>query len=220
MDMRILNLFQNKQLEEFCQGALSGYNPEPFEYEHFQHADLVLTDTGIRAGRIPGFVPVLLMISDEKPYPDAFYSRVVDEDLPEDDLREEIEHSLRQAAIGRNSGLNEKKILDSDKLRELVELGGENVVKDGIRNFIKATTLQLNECRSLLERNAYDDIRFALHRLKGNASTLGGEQLSRLFADMEESLLSENYSNFDEKLKLAYTLLAAFGYLSNGWNSE
>ena len=218
--MRILNLFQNKQLEEFCQGALSDYNVEAFENEHFQDSDLVLTDSGIRSGKIPGFVPVLLVISDEKPHPDAYYTRVVDEDLPEDHLREEVEHSSGQASIGRDMGLAEVQILNSEKLNELVQLGGDRVVREGLRNFIKSTTLQLNECRSMLERNSYDDIRFVMHRLKGNAATLGGEQLNRLFSEMEESLLSENYSNFDEKLKLAYTLLAAFSYLSNGWYSE
>jgi len=220
MDINILHLFRDEALQGICQDVLANEDLAPFDAGRFPNADLVLTDSGLTSGSIPGFVPVLLMAADDEPYPESFYTRVIDKDLSENDLQDEINHSAKEAAVAREVGLHEAVILQTDRLNELVEMGGERIVRDGLRNFMKNTTLELNECRWMLERESYDEIRFAIHRLKGNAATIGGDQLARLFEDMEVSLKSENYSNFDEKLKLAYTLLASFSYLSNGWYSE
>ncbi|MEJ2005409.1 MAG: hypothetical protein P8X57_10680, partial [Cyclobacteriaceae bacterium] len=116
MPINILHLFQNKELENFCLEVLNDNDLNEFTPGQFPHAQLVLTDTGITVGRIPGFVPVLLLIDEDKPYPDSFYTRIIDEDLTGDDLHDEIEHSAYQADVGKSINLHEAEPLNTGKL--------------------------------------------------------------------------------------------------------
>ena len=221
LDKTILCHFKDDSLAEFCMEALTGHRVTEFSPNLFPEADVVLTDSGIKEnGIIPGYVPVVLFISDEDPFPESYYTRECDSLVTRDQFISEVQYVSGIAALGREAGLQDKRILNTDILEELSRLGTLDMVVNGLRRFMKNTTLQLNECRSMAEREEFEDIRLSLHTVKGNAATLGGEQLAAACNWMEELLMSENYSNFDDKLKLAYTLLASFSFMSNGWYQE
>ncbi len=217
-DKRILHYFNDDELLAFCKESLEDAAMEPFSQEEFKNADIVLSDAGIpRDLQLPGFVPVVLFIDDETPFPDTYYSRELDPALTPKQLTDELEVIIPIAGYARSMGLPDLKILNTEILESLSDMGSADMVVNGLKRFIKNTTLQLNECRSLGMRDEYDQIRFIMHALKGNAATLGGEQLARLSGVLEDELMSENCANFRSKLDLAYTLLASFSYMSNGW---
>ncbi|MCA6073712.1 Hpt domain-containing protein [Fulvivirga sedimenti] len=217
-DKKLLYHFENDELRTFCEEALGASNLEAYDPGSLKTADVVLSDLGLhKEVTLPGYVPVVLFIDDETPFPPTYYTREIDPAITVDQLNEEIESVISMAGIGRSIGLSDLHILNMDILESLSNLGSTEMVVNGLNRFIKNTTLQLNECRSLHMRGEYEQIRFIMHAMKGNAATLGGEQITRLCGFMEEELKSENYSNFEDKLNLAYTLLASFSFMSNGW---
>ena len=216
----ILHHFANQETARFCLEALQDFRTEPFSKDGFRNADLVITDQGISGMDFPGYVPVILLISDEDDYPDGYFTREADVLLTAGQLRDEVAYVQWQAGIGKELRLADYAILRADMLEDLVRLGGRDLIIKGLRDLIKNCTLQLNECMSLSGRQEYEDIRFILHALKGNSATLGAEQFSAAIAAFETDIQSEIYTKFEEKLKLLYTLLTSFNLVSNRWQQQ
>lgn len=217
----LVRLTKNPGIRDKLQEVLSGATLNTYDPLLVSDAMALVTDTGIENGEeIPGFIPVVVIHDEEDERILSFYTHELSPDERPDTFRNEFRRYSEIADISRSLLLKSYPILNYEKLDELVSIGGYTVVRSGIDQFIRNTTLQLNECSAVIPKKDYDFVRYTLHAIKNNANNIGADQLAVFCGAMEDALLSENYPNFEAMLDLAYMLLSSFEYVSRSWTDQ
>jgi signal transduction histidine kinase/CheY-like chemotaxis protein/HPt (histidine-containing phosphotransfer) domain-containing protein len=103
----------------------------------------------------------------------------------------------------------EVSIINQDIVDQLKKYGGEEMVMNVFTDFENETTEQIASCILSLNDGNYENILINLHTLKGNAGTLGIEQVSNLTIDIEAKLkeqkkLYDNLANELNELKIKF----------------
>lgn len=96
----------------------------------------------------------------------------------------------------------EVSIINQDIVDQLKKYGGEEMVMNVFTDFENETTEQIDSCILSLNDGNYENILINLHTLKGNAGTLGIEQVSNLTIDIEAKLKEQKkiYDNLADEL--------------------
>ncbi|MEQ8338746.1 MAG: PAS domain S-box protein [Cyclobacteriaceae bacterium] len=96
---------------------------------------------------------------------------------------------------------NEQLVINQNTLHQLHKYGGKELIESVLIDFDKEATEQIKNAKSYYQKKAYEEMRRELHTLKGNAGTLGIEQLSGLAATVEKSLKENKFEDILPNLK-------------------
>ncbi|XOV90883.1 MAG: PAS domain S-box protein [Bacteroidota bacterium] len=96
---------------------------------------------------------------------------------------------------------SEHLVINQNTLHQLHKYGGKELIESVLKDFDKEATQQIKNAKSLFKKKNYEDMKRELHTLKGNAGTLGIEQLSGLAATIEKSLKENKFDNILPNLK-------------------
>ncbi len=96
---------------------------------------------------------------------------------------------------------SEQLVINQNTLHQLHKYGGKDLIESVLIDFDKEATQQIKNAKSFYKKKAYEEMRRELHTLKGNAGTLGIEQLSALAATVEKSLKENKFENILPNLK-------------------
>jgi CheY-like chemotaxis protein/HPt (histidine-containing phosphotransfer) domain-containing protein len=93
-------------------------------------------------------------------------------------------------------------IINQDIVDQLKKYGGEEMVMNVFTDFENESTEQIESCILSLNDGNYENILINLHTLKGNAGTLGIEQVSDLTVKIEAKLKEQKkiYQSLAEEL--------------------
>jgi hypothetical protein len=93
-------------------------------------------------------------------------------------------------------------IINQDIVDQLKKYGGEEMVLNVFNDFENESEEQIKSCILSLNDGNYENILINLHTLKGNAGTLGIEQVSNLTVDIEAKLKEKKkiYDGLEEEL--------------------
>jgi HPt (histidine-containing phosphotransfer) domain-containing protein len=217
----LVKLSKHPEIRDTLQAALSDAVLNNYDPLLVNDATALVTDTGIENGEeIPGFIPVVVIHDEDDERILNFYTHELSPDERPDTFQTEFRRFSEIADISHSLLLKTYPILNYEKLDELVAIGGYGVVRSGMDQFVRNTTLQLNECAAVIPKQDYDFVRYTLHAMNNNANNIGAEQLAVFCRAMEDALVSENYPNFEAMLDLAYMLLASFEYVSRSWTDQ
>ena len=96
---------------------------------------------------------------------------------------------------------SEQLVINQNTLHQLHKYGGKELIESVLIDFDKEATEQINNAKLFYKKKAYEEMRRELHTLKGNAGTLGIEQLSGLAATVEKSLKENKFEDILPNLK-------------------
>ncbi|MEM7106840.1 MAG: ATP-binding protein [Bacteroidota bacterium] len=105
---------------------------------------------------------------------------------------------------------HDKKVLNEKVLNKLISYGGVEMVDRALKEFEQELEDQLNLLKKLLDVNKYQKASEILHTVKGNAGTLGIEQIASWAEYMEDLTKTKKYTTFDgdlNKLRLLFNAL-------------
>ena len=109
-----------------------------------------------------------------------------------------------------------QEIINMEVYNQLIKLGGQDMVKSVIGDFINESEEQLRICAESLKNGNYDEIKKQLHTLKGSSGTLGIERIASIAADIEAKLKNQLYENIEEELNFLNFEIAEFITFYNG----
>ncbi|NJL13035.1 MAG: response regulator [Microscillaceae bacterium] len=101
-------------------------------------------------------------------------------------------------------------MLDLGILRQLSKYGGVELVQESLREFCEDSEVLLQEAQGAFCLHQPEIIRQKIHTLKGNAGTLGVNQVARLATAMEKRLKEGNYPALADDLNLLAQHFADF----------
>ena len=93
------------------------------------------------------------------------------------------------------------KIINEDVLQQLRKFGGEEMVISALSDFEKETEEELRSCERSAQAKNYTEILRKLHTIKGNAGTLGVDQLAHEAKTLESKLKEKDHSTLGEDLE-------------------
>ncbi len=96
---------------------------------------------------------------------------------------------------------NEEKIINEEVINQLKKYGGTEMVSSVFKDFELETNEQIEECLNDLDDENYHNIKLNLHTLKGNAGTLGIEQIAKLSIKIESDLKNNMYDELRKDLE-------------------
>ena len=217
----LVRLTKNPAIRETLKEALQDVTINSYDPLLFNDATAVVTDAGIESGdEVPGHVPVVIIHDEDEERIQSFFTHELSPDERPGTFRDEFQRYAEISHLAQGLLLKSHPIINYDKLDELVAIGGYAVVRNGLDQFNRNTTLQLNECSAMIQKKEYDFVRYTLHAIQNNAGNIGAEKLAVFSKAMEDALVSENYPNFEAMLDLAYMLLASFEYVSRSWTEQ
>jgi HPt (histidine-containing phosphotransfer) domain-containing protein len=93
-------------------------------------------------------------------------------------------------------------IINQEVVDQLKKYGGEEMVMNVFTDFENESSEQIESCILSLNDGNYENILINLHTLKGNAGTLGIEQVSNLTIEIEAKLKKEKkiYDTLEDEL--------------------
>jgi hypothetical protein len=98
----------------------------------------------------------------------------------------------------------EESIINQEVVDQLKKYGGDEMVMNVFEDFEKEGAEQIESCILSLNDGNYENILINLHTLKGNAGTLGIEQMSKLTINIEAKLKGEEeiYDGLEDELNV------------------
>ena len=101
-------------------------------------------------------------------------------------------------------------IINMEVVNQLISLGGEEMVQEVFKDFIKETTEQIESAFSATSTGDHSELQTALHTLKGNAGTLGVEKLSKQAEFIEKNIKSGNFDSLEQDLSFLRLMFEEF----------
>lgn len=96
--------------------------------------------------------------------------------------------------------------INKNTLDLLRKYAGNEAVADALKEFDNECIMQLASCSECWIRGDINEILRVLHTLKGNAGTLGVEELASYSEKMEDDLKKKKFSNFKQDLTILKSL--------------
>lgn len=176
--------------------------------------DGVTATKKIRELRIKHLAPIIAMtaysMEDDK---DRFINAGMDDYLPKPIKSESIFKIIRKWVLKEDEEKPKENVKPTDKnviinmeiVDQLKIHLDDEMIADVYAEFEDETATLIDQCKS----KDWEVVRSNLHTLKGNASTLGIEQVAFIAKTMESEIKKKNTSNFDSDL---FNLKAAFNH--------
>jgi histidine phosphotransfer protein HptB len=105
----------------------------------------------------------------------------------------------------------------SDRLRELKDELGPEILAELITDFVLDTTKRLDVIRETISRDDPPALKAAAHALKGSCGNLGADQMQKICERLEQMGLSGDISNAS---KLLSQLESEFGQIQTIFETE
>lgn len=103
--------------------------------------------------------------------------------------------------------LDEQKIINFEVIEQLKKFGGNEMVIHAMNDFQSETSTFLENCKKAIENQDWNEVKSILHTIKGNAGTLGIEQVSEHAAEMESNAKNKKFDALTidfKKLELSF----------------
>jgi hypothetical protein len=101
-------------------------------------------------------------------------------------------------------------ILNNQTVEQLRKFGGDEMVLESYQEFLEEAALQLGDCQQAWSDRDFGSLRSVLHTLKGNAGTLGAEQLAEAARLAEVSAKTHDAEALPGQLAGMQAAFAAF----------
>ena len=140
---------------------------------------------------------------------ERFLSQGLDDYIPKPIRANDLLNKVRQWILdeqvfnenGDNGNDSQGEIINLETVKQLTNLGGEEMVHQVFNDFIEESEEQITSCQKARRKDDYTEIQKNLHTLKGNAGTLGVEKLSKQAEYVEKNIKNENYETLEHDLK-------------------
>ncbi len=172
--------------------------------------DGVETTREIRKLNIPDLPPIIAMtaysMEEDKEHfisegMDDYISKPIKANALIDKIKTWLDFEPIRVSTDVFSEESEQLVINQNTLHQLHKYGGKELIESVLIDFDKEATQQIKNAKSLFKKKAYEDMRRELHTLKGNAGTLGIEQVSALAATIEKSLKENKFDKILPNLK-------------------
>ncbi len=127
-------------------------------------------------------------------------------------IRELMHMGKRVSEVEMEEVEVENKVINREVIDQLRKYGGDDMIKDVMKDFEREAGEQIEGCILSLKDGNYKNILINLHTLKGNAGTLGLEKISHLTIDIEAELKEkqEIYEELRDQLNLLKSYFEEF----------
>ncbi len=181
--------------------------------------DGVETTKEIKKLNIPELPPIIAMtaysMEDDK---ESFISEGMDDYIAKpikantliDKVKSWLDFKPQEVSTEVFSEESEQLVINQNTLHQLHKYGGQDLIESVLEDFDKEATQQVKKAKDYYKKEAYQEMLIELHTLKGNAGTLGIEQLSGLAATIEKSIKENKFDKLLPKLKQLEASLADF----------
>jgi hypothetical protein len=212
-----------------CQVSFAGSGPEAIEQVQSGHFDLVLMDIqmpgmdGIEATRrireldMPRVPPIVAMTAysmrgDKERFLEAGMDDYVAKPIRPISLIRKVAEVLAPHSGSRTETAEKtsSQVIDFSILKELEKYGGSSLIEDTLNDFEQEGAELLKNCTESLKNKDYENILSKLHTLKGNAATLGIQQLADTARKIEARLKRGAYPSLPRDLDELGSTFSAF----------
>lgn len=186
--------------------------------------DGVAATQKIRELKLPSTPPIIALTAySMKEDREKFLSQGLDDYLPKpiraNELIRKVQFWIKRDAQpllrAENAVQSREKVINEEIIGQLEKYGGAEMVKKVFQDFETETVEQLEACRVSLKNKTYENIRSALHTLKGNAGTLGVEKVAKYAEYIESNLKKDNFETLEQDLNFLNLTFAEFQNILN-----
>lgn len=132
---------------------------------------------------------------------DDYISKPIKANALIDKVKEWLDFEPNKVSTDVFTEESEQLVINQNTLHQLHKYGGKELIESVLIDFDKEATQQIKNAKSFYRKKAYEEMRRELHTLKGNAGTLGIEQLSGLASTVEKSLKENKFEDIMPNLK-------------------
>ena len=98
-------------------------------------------------------------------------------------------------------------VINQNTLNQLHKYGGKELIKSVLEEFDQETSDYMKNLKQNIIDQDYEEIRGAMHTIKGNAGTLGIEKLAKKAERIEKRLKANIFDKLEEEIeKLEYAI--------------
>lgn len=105
---------------------------------------------------------------------------------------------------------SQRLILNQNTLNQLRKFGGLELIESALTEFDEEATELVSVAETSFKQKDYDELKGAMHTLKGNAGTLGAERLSDLAAKLEKNVKDNTFGEVSDLLNQLQEALGQF----------
>jgi len=186
--------------------------------------DGVAATKKIRELKLPHTPPIVALTAySMKEDREKFLSQGMDDYLPKPiraaELIQKVQVWVKREStppLKMEAAVNTReKVINEEVIAQLESYGGSEMVKKVLEDFETETIEQLELCRESLKTKEYENIRKALHTMKGNAGTLGIEKVAKYAEYIESNLKKDNFETLEQDLNFLNLTFAEFQNIFN-----
>ena len=96
---------------------------------------------------------------------------------------------------------NTPQVVNMEVLNQLKKYGGQELIEQSLEEFASDTQEILDNCDQALVDQDWQEMKNALHTLKGNAGTLGVDHVAKQATNIEKNLKVDHIENIEEDFK-------------------
>lgn len=186
--------------------------------------DGVTATRKIRELKLPYTPPIVALTAySMKEDREKFLSQGMDDYLPKPIRAKEliqkvqawVKNGTNTSATADTPSYTREKVINEEVVAQLEKYGGAEMVTKVFDDFEQETIEQLEQCREALKTREYENVRRALHTLKGNAGTLGIEKVAKYAEYIESNLKKDNFETLEQDLNFLNLTFAEFQNIFN-----